>query len=89
MLIHISATKGYSARSKAYLPRIGTVDERAIVQTIKNPDSAFERVQKEAEAAEDHQPNAGAYRRAAGMAAGAVAGGVLIWVAGRYGIIFS
>lgn len=86
ILIHISSTKGYSARTRAYLPRIGTVDERAIVHTLKNPDDVLEKAQKEANAAKDQQAKAGAFWRKAGIAVGAVAGGVLIGVTGGLGM---
>ena len=85
ILIHISEAKGYSARTRAYLPRIGTVDEGAIVHTLKNPDDVLERAQKEVEAAREQQAKAGALLRTAGMAVGAVAGGVLIGVTGGLG----
>jgi hypothetical protein len=88
ILIHISAAKGYSARTRAYLPSIGAIDESAIVHTLKVPDTVLERAQQEAEAAKDQQAKAGAYWRVAGMAAGAVAGGVLIGVTGGLGIVF-
>lgn len=88
ILIHISAAKGYSARTRAYLPRIGTVDESVIAHTLKNPDDVLEKLQKEAEAAKDQQAQAGASWRVAGMAAGAVAGGVLIGVTGGLGMLF-
>ena len=85
ILVHISEAKGYSARTQAYLPRIGTVDEGAIVHTLKNPDDVLEKAQKEADAAREQQANAGALWRTAGMAVGAVAGGVLIGVTGGLG----
>ena len=88
ILIHISAAKGYSARTRAYLPRIGTVDESAIVHTLKNPDGVLEKVQKEAEAAKEQQAKAGAYWRSVAVTAGAVAGGVLIGVTGGVGTVF-
>lgn len=88
ILIHISATKGYSARTRAYLPRIGYVDESVIVHTLKNPDDILEKAQKEAEVAKDQQAKAGVYRKTVGMAAGAVAGGVLIGVTGGLGTVF-
>jgi len=85
ILIHISTTEGYSARTRAYLPRIGTVDESAIVHTLKNPDDVLEKAQKEADAARDQEAKAGALWRQAGIAVGAVAGGVLIGVTGGLG----
>lgn len=85
ILIHISAAKGYSARTRAYLPRIGTVDESAIVHTLRNPDGVLEKAQKEADAVRKQQAEAGAIWRKAGMAIGAVAGGVLIGVTGGLG----
>ena len=88
ILIHISATEGYSARTRAYIPHIGTVDESAIVHTLKNPDGVLEKVQKEAETAKDQQAKAGAYWRSIGVTAGAVAGGVLIGVTGGLGTEF-
>jgi len=87
ILIHISAAKGYSARTRAYLPRIGTVDESAIVHTLRNPDDVLEKAQREADAAREQQANAGALWRKAGIAVGAVAGGVLIGVTGGLGIV--
>lgn len=89
ILIHISSAKGYSARTRAYLPRIGTVDEGAIVHTLKNPDDVLEKAQKEADAAKDQQAKAGTAWRMAGMTAGAVAGGVLIGVTGGLGMVYS
>ena len=85
ILIHISEAKGYSARTRAYLPRIGSVDESVIVHTLKNPDDVLEKAQKEADTAREQQAEAGAYWRTAGMAVGAVAGGVLIGVTGGLG----
>lgn len=82
ILIHISAAKGYSARTRAYLPRIGAVDESAIVHTLRNPDDVLE----QAQAAREQQANAGALWRKAGIAVGAVAGGVLIGVTGGLGM---
>lgn len=87
ILIHISEAKGYSARTRAYLPRIGTVDESAIVHTLKNPDDVLEKARQEADAAREQQAKAGALWRKAGMAVGAVAGGVLIGVTGGLGMI--
>lgn len=87
ILIHISEAKGYSARTRAYLPRIGTVDESAIVHTLKNPNDVLEKAQKEADAAREQQARAGDFWRKAGMAAGAVAGGVLIGVTGGLGMV--
>lgn len=88
ILIHISAAKGYSARTRAYLPRIGTVDESAIAHALKNPGDVLERAQKEADAAREQQANAGATWRKAGIMAGAVAGGVLIGVTGGLGTLY-
>jgi hypothetical protein len=87
ILIHISTTRGYSARTRAYLPRIGAVDESLIVHTLKNPDDVLEQAQREANAATDQQAKDGAFWRNAGMAAGAVAGGVLIGVTGGLGMV--
>ena len=89
ILIHISAAKGYSARTRAYLPRIGTVDESAIVHTLKNPDDVLEKAQKEADAARDQEAKAGALWKKAGIVVGAVAGGVLIGVTGGLGTVSS
>ena len=86
ILIHISTAKGYSARTRAYLPRIGAVDESLIVHTLKNPDDVLEKAQQEANAATDQQAEAGAFWRNAGLAAGTVAGGVLIGVTGGLGM---
>ena len=88
ILIHISAAQGYSARTRAYLPRIGTVDESAIVHTLKNPEDVLEKARNEAEVAKDQQAKAGAYWRMVGVGAGAVAGGVLIGVTGGLGMVF-
>ena len=85
ILIHISEAKGYSARTRAYLPRIGAVDESAIVHTLKKPDDVLEKAQKGADAAREQQAEAGALWRKTGMAVGAVAGGVLIGVTGGLG----
>ena len=86
VLIHISAAKGYSARTRACLPGIGTVDESAIVHTLRNPDDVLEKAQKEADATREEQANASALWRKAGIAVGAVAGGVLIGVTGGLGM---
>jgi len=87
VLVHISAAKGYSARTRAYLPRIGTVDESAIVHTLRGPDEVLEKAQREADAARVQQASAGALWRKAGIAVGAVAGGVLIGVTGGLGTL--
>jgi hypothetical protein len=88
ILIHISTTNGYSARTRAYLPRIGTVDESAIVHTLKNPGDVLEKAREEAQVAKDQQAEAGAYWKMIGVGAGAVAGGVLIGVTGGLGMVF-
>lgn len=85
ILIHVSEAKGYSARTRAYLPRIGTIDESVIVHTLKNPDDVLEKAQKEANAATEQQAKDGALWRKAGMVVGGVAGGVLIGVTGGLG----
>jgi len=87
ILIHISTAKGYSARTRAYLPRIGTVDESAIVHTLKNPDDVLEKTQKEADAAREQEAKAGAFWKKTGIVVGAVAGGVLIGVTGGLGMV--
>lgn len=62
------------------------MDESAIVHTLKNPDDVLEKAQKEADAAREQQAKAGGFWRKAGMAAGAVGGGVLIGVTGGLGM---
>ncbi|KDQ61026.1 hypothetical protein JAAARDRAFT_173479 [Jaapia argillacea MUCL 33604] len=82
LFLHVTTSKQYSARTRAFVFSFATVDERAIVETIKNPDHAVEQAQRKTEHAREREAQNGAMLRKVGMGLGAVAGGVLIGVTG-------
>ena len=82
IFLHVTATRNYSARTRAFLSSFAHLDEEAIVDTLKDPDRAIQEAERRtAEARDLHAEKGRAWRRV-GMGVGAVAGGILIGVTG-------
>ncbi|KAK7467244.1 hypothetical protein VKT23_004301 [Stygiomarasmius scandens] len=89
LFIHITETKQYSARTRAFLSTAFlvsgfyvTLNEEAIVSILKNPDQAIEQVQRQARDARETHARRGKTLRMMGIGVGAVLGGVLVGVTG-------
>ncbi|KAI8998667.1 DUF726-domain-containing protein [Trametes punicea] len=82
LLLHVTSSKDYSSRTRAFLFSIGPVDEEVIAATLKNPQRAIEEAGKKTEAAKEEHAQRNKMLRMVGMGVGAVAGGVLIGVTG-------
>ncbi|KAF5373629.1 hypothetical protein D9758_000644 [Tetrapyrgos nigripes] len=89
LFIHITETKQYSARTRAFLSTAFlvagvyvTLNEEAIVSVLKNPERAIEQVQRQAEETRETHSSRGKKLRMVGMGVGAVLGGVLVGVTG-------
>ncbi|KAI0044832.1 DUF726-domain-containing protein [Auriscalpium vulgare] len=84
LFLSITSSKQYSARTRAFLSRLGTLDERAIAATLKNPDAALHAAEQHVsvDAAKAEHAARGATLRRVGMGVGALAGGLLIGVTG-------
>lgn len=82
VLLHVTADKEYSSRTRTFLFSIAPVDEDVIAATLKNPKRAIEEAEKKTDAARLSHARQSKMMRMAGMGAGAVAGGVLIGVTG-------
>ncbi|CDO68313.1 hypothetical protein BN946_scf184799.g40 [Trametes cinnabarina] len=82
LLLHVTSTKEYSSRTRAFLFAIGPVDEEVVAATLKNPRQAIEEAGKKTEAAREEHARKNKMLRMVGMGVGAVAGGVLIGVTG-------
>jgi hypothetical protein len=64
------------------LSTFGPLDEQSIVSTLRNPNRAIDKAQKQTEASRESHAERGKTFRALGIGLGAVAGGVLIGVTG-------
>ncbi|KAI0374855.1 DUF726-domain-containing protein [Pilatotrama ljubarskyi] len=82
LLLHVTANKEYSSRTRTFLISIGPVDEEVVAATLKNPQRAIEEAGKKTEAAREDHARKSKMLRMVGMGVGAVAGGVLIGVTG-------
>jgi hypothetical protein len=89
ILLHITTSKRYSARSRGFLVFLGTPDETTIAATLKDPSKAIAELNArkndpdaEASAAARAQAEKNKTWRNLGIGVGAVAGGVLIGVTG-------
>ncbi|OSD01551.1 DUF726-domain-containing protein [Trametes coccinea BRFM310] len=82
LLLHVTSSKGYSSRTRAFISTIGPVDEEVIAATLKNPQKAIEEAGKKTDAAREEHAKRNKMLRMAGMGVGAVAGGVLVGVTG-------
>lgn len=82
LFLHLTKHKSYPARSRAFLYSLGTLDEDAIVQTLKNPQKAISEAEKQAEQAREQHAAMNSTLRKVGIGLGAVAGGVLVGVTG-------
>ncbi|KAH8827073.1 DUF726-domain-containing protein [Flagelloscypha sp. PMI_526] len=82
LLLHVTQSKEYSARTRAFLRSFGPFDEYTVVSTLKNPEQALEAVRNKTDAAKDSQNAKNKTWRIAGMAAAAIGGGVLVGVTG-------
>ncbi|KAJ7063404.1 DUF726-domain-containing protein [Mycena amicta] len=80
--LNIANTKQFSSYSRSFLSTFGSLDEQLIVSALKNPTKAIEATQKLAQEAKDQHAKEGQVLRMAGVALGAIAGGVLIGVTG-------
>ncbi|ESK94526.1 duf726 domain-containing protein [Moniliophthora roreri MCA 2997] len=82
LFLHVTTSKQYSARTRCFLSSFGTLNEEAIVAALKNPESAIEQAQKQAQETTEAHASRGRTLRYIGMGAGAVLGGVLVGVTG-------
>jgi hypothetical protein len=82
LLLQITSSKEYSARTRAFLSSFGPLDEQAIVTTLKHPDDVLKEAQKRAEQSKKEHADKGKILRMVGLGLGAVAGGVLVGVTG-------
>lgn len=89
LLLHITLSKGYSARTRVFLSSLGTLNEGSIVSTLKDPDAVVQEAQKQAERVKEQEAKSSKPWKMAGMGLGAVAGGVLIGITGGLGSCLS
>lgn len=82
LLLQITGRKDYSARTRAFLFSITTLDETAVEGTLKDPKRALEEAQKKTKGATQEASEQSKTLRRFGIGLGAVAGGVLIGVTG-------
>ncbi|KAF9246296.1 DUF726-domain-containing protein [Melanogaster broomeanus] len=82
VLLHVTTSQSYSARTRAFISGLAPIDERAVVSTLKNPDSAIQQLQKQVQDIRAQHAERGQTLRNVGMGLGAVAGGILIGVTG-------
>lgn len=82
LFLHVTTAKQYSARTRAFLWSIGTLDEHTIVATLKNPEEAVKEAEKKTQRTKENHAERGKALRWAGVGLGAVAGGLLVGVTG-------
>ncbi|KAJ7509996.1 DUF726-domain-containing protein [Mycena galericulata] len=82
LFLHIATSKQYSARTRAFLSTLGSLNEQTIVSALRNPDKTIEETQKQAQATKDSHAKMGKTLRMVGVGLGAVVGGVLVGVTG-------
>ncbi|KIJ69262.1 hypothetical protein HYDPIDRAFT_172701 [Hydnomerulius pinastri MD-312] len=82
VLLHITTSKSYSARTRAFISGFAPIDERAVVSTLKNPEGALRQAQKQAQDIREQHAQKGRALRNVGIGLGAVAGGILVGVTG-------
>ncbi|PFH54189.1 hypothetical protein AMATHDRAFT_72709 [Amanita thiersii Skay4041] len=81
LLLILTDTKNYSARTRVLLHSLGVLDEEKVVTALKNPTQVFDLQRLTQETAEEHANNSKTLRTV-GMGLGALAGGILIGVTG-------
>ena len=82
LLLHVTAEKEYSSRTRTFLFSIAEIDEESVVVALKNPGRAIEEAEKKANAAREEHSRRSRMIRYVGIGAGAIAGGVLIGLTG-------
>ncbi|KAF9254231.1 DUF726-domain-containing protein [Marasmius fiardii PR-910] len=82
LLLHVTTTKQYSARTRCFLRSFGPLDEEAVVSALKHPENAMKQAQRQARKTTKKHAKKGRKLRMVGIGVGAVAGGVLIGVTG-------
>jgi hypothetical protein len=82
LFLDVTQSKLYSSHTRTLLWSFSSVDEHAVVSTLKNPDEAVKEAQRKTDKAKDEQAARGKSMRYAAMGLGAVAGGALIGVTG-------
>jgi len=82
LFLDITISKQYSARTRAFLSTLGSLDETAISSTLKNPEHAIEEAKKQTESTRSEYADRGKALRVAGVGLGAIAGGILVGVTG-------
>ncbi|KAI0320741.1 DUF726-domain-containing protein [Amylostereum chailletii] len=82
LFLHITSTKQYSARTRALLSTLASLDEGNIVATLKNPDSSMKDAEQQVKNTQAKHAERGKMLRMAGMGLSAIAGGVLVGVTG-------
>ncbi|TBU65863.1 hypothetical protein BD310DRAFT_912243 [Dichomitus squalens] len=82
LLLHVTADKEYSSRTRTFLFSIAPVDEKSVARTLKNPTRAIEEAEKKTNAAREEHSRRSRIMRYAGIGAGAIAGGTIIGLTG-------
>ncbi|KAF9014012.1 DUF726-domain-containing protein [Cyathus striatus] len=82
LFLDVTISKLYSARTRAFLSKLGQLDEISIVEMLKNPEQALKQVREKADQAKEQHAQRGKILRTTGMAIGAATGGVLTSITG-------
>jgi len=82
VFLNVTTSKAYSARTRAFLSTIDTIDEKAIAATLKDPKHALDEAERKTSSAKQEASEQSRTLRNVGIGLGAVAGGVLIGVTG-------
>ncbi|KAH7929748.1 DUF726-domain-containing protein [Leucogyrophana mollusca] len=82
LFLNITASKRYSAHTRSFLFALSSIDEQAVVSTLKNPEKALQEAQKHTQEAREQHAERGRALRMAGIGLSAVAGGVLVGITG-------
>ncbi|KAG7447934.1 DUF726-domain-containing protein [Guyanagaster necrorhizus] len=82
LFLHITTSKEYSARTRSFLNKFGSLDEDIIVSTLRHPDRAVEEAQRHTMTTTQDHAQKNKVLRMVGMGLGAVVGGVLVGVTG-------
>ncbi|THH12520.1 hypothetical protein EW146_g7614, partial [Bondarzewia mesenterica] len=82
LFLNITTSKSYSSRTRAFLSRLGSLDEYTVAMTLKDPERALQEAEQQVQDAKEQQAAKGKTLRMVGMGIGAVAGGVLVGITG-------
>ncbi|KIY43556.1 DUF726-domain-containing protein, partial [Fistulina hepatica ATCC 64428] len=82
LLIHVTTTKQYSGRTRAFFSAFCQVDESLIVALLQDPDTALKQAQKSADEAKNQHGSRRRTLRMIGIGLAGVTGGVLVGVTG-------